>query len=129
MPTEPGWYRDEMRNQANRETMDFTWAADVLNMDLTGRDPGPLSHVRVLPHNFPDEIVYDSPDGDHQYVAPPDAWDETTDTNRQWRIEIGFETITVLEAQLIAQAVSGFMRRRTTAGDVTVALTDNHSNL
>jgi hypothetical protein len=95
--------------------MDFERAAHIINMDLTGVDPGPPpTHVRVL--NEPDLVTYEWNAGEEYGIVTlhemPDVHDQSTDTARSFTIEILFDVPTDLEASLATSAVAGFVRRR-----------------
>ena len=68
------------------------------------------NHVRLIT-NTEELVAFCRAD---EAPEPPDAWDETTDTQRDSVLVIGFDAQSDLEAQLAVQAIQGFVTRRTT---------------
>jgi hypothetical protein len=100
---------------------------DVLNEPLVG-------HIHLVT-DLRDLIERDdhsdapSSDTDDQWYPednePDDAWDESTNTARTHEITIAYEAMTAVEARWVAQAVSTFVKRRTTAEDVVFTFRQN----
>ncbi len=109
--------------------MDFERAADIVNMDLTGRDPGPRGQhmIRYWPTEQADELLHpevpnepdlmledcwEDDDGMVAYWAPPDAGNESTNTQRDYTLTIAFDAETELQARMLITT----MQRVITAG-------------
>lgn len=101
--------------------MDFERAAHIINMDLTGIDPGP-----PCTRNVDSDMLqlWDERSG-AEWEEIPDVRDQTTDTNRTFTIEILFDAPTDLEASLATSAVAGFVRRRLGLDNVVIV---GHTN-
>ena len=84
------------------------------------------NHVRILT-NTEDLVAYCRADKDYYSPEPPDAWDESTDTNRPRVLILGFDTETDLEAELAVQAIQGFVLRRTTMTHPVFSYRDERS--
>ncbi len=78
--------------------------------------------VRIL--GMDDLLACDeAPTADEYYWSHADTEPPLTDT--AYTLTVTFDVPTVLEAQLVASAVKGFVMRRTTADNVGVELLDN----
>jgi hypothetical protein len=80
---------------------------DVLNEPLTG-------HIHLVT-DLRDLIEHEDA---QEHGEAEGAWDESTNTARPYEITIAYEAMTAVEARWVAQAVSTFVKRRTTAEDV-----------
>lgn len=105
--------------------MDFEWAADVLNMDLTGRDPGPRPEWREVPNTDSDMLYRWDERSGAEWEEYPDHKYQGTDVNRQYSVEIHFDAVTELEAILATQAIQGFVRRRLNLDNAVIIGRDN----
>jgi hypothetical protein len=101
------------------------WNADVLNMPLTGQDPGPRGYVRVP---TTEELPTLMRMFDGFAPEPPDAWDETTDTRRLYELSIGFDADTDLEADLSVEAIRAFITRRLDLRGLVLVIHNNRGD-
>jgi len=85
------------------------------------------NHVRVLGDQDLLDLL-NSWENEDETPEPDDAWDETTNMARTYELTIGFEAETLLEAELVASAIHGFVTRRTTATDLVAIFTNNKEN-